>query len=85
MCMLSRFSCVQFFETLWTVARQVPLSMRFSRQEHWNGLPFPPPGDLPNPEIEPSSLTSLQWQVGSLPLAAPGKPFNKIKKKKKKN
>ena len=41
--------------TPWTVAHQAPLSMRFSRQEHWSGLPFPPPGDLPNPGIEPSS------------------------------
>ena len=37
----------------WTVAHQAPLSMRFSRQEYWSGLPFPPPGDLPNPEIKP--------------------------------
>ena len=39
--------------TLWIVARQAPLSMEFSRQEYWNGLPFPPPGDLPNPGILP--------------------------------
>ena len=47
-CMLSRFSCVQFFVTLWTVAHQVPLSMGFSRQEYWSGLPCPPPRDLPD-------------------------------------
>ena len=47
---LSCFSCVQLFVTLWTVACQAPLSMGFSRQEHWSGLPFPPPGDLPDPE-----------------------------------
>ena len=41
--------------TLWTVARQAPLSMGFSRQEYWSGLPFPPPGDLPDPGIEPGS------------------------------
>ena len=41
--------------TPWTVARQPPLSMEFSRQEHWSGLPFPPPGGLPNPEIKPGS------------------------------
>ena len=41
--------------SLWTVARQPPLSMGFSRQRHWNGLPFPPPGDLPDSEIEPLS------------------------------
>ena len=41
--------------TLWTVARQAPLSMGFSRQEYWSGLPCPPPGDLPNPGIKPRS------------------------------
>ena len=51
--MLSRFSCVRLFETLWIVAHQAPLSLGFSRQEHWSGLPFPPPGDLPNAGIEP--------------------------------
>ena len=44
--------------TLWTIAHQAPLSMGFSRQEHWSGFPFPSPGDLPNPGIEPTSLTS---------------------------
>ena len=56
---LSRFSHVQLFVALWTVARQAPLSMRFSRQEYWSGLPCPPPGDLPYPGIEPASFTSL--------------------------
>ena len=55
-CMLSHFSCVQVFATLWTVAHQAPPSMGFSRQEYWSGLPFPPPGDLPEPGIEPASL-----------------------------
>ena len=41
--------------TPWTVARQAPLSMGFSRQEHWSGYPFPSPGDLPDPVLEPSS------------------------------
>ena len=50
--------------TPWTVACQAPLSMRFSRQEYWNGLPCPPPGDLPNPGIKPRSPT---LQVDSLP------------------
>ena len=50
-CVLNRFSCVQLFATLWTVACQDPLSMEFSRQEYWNGLPFPPPGDLSDPGI----------------------------------
>ena len=52
-CVLKRFSRVQLFAALWTIACQVPLSMGFSRQEHWSGLPCPPPGDLPDPEIEP--------------------------------
>ena len=52
---LSCSSHIQLFLTLWTVAHQALLSMRFSRQEYWNGLPFPSPGDLPNPEIKPVS------------------------------
>ena len=44
--------------TLWTIAHQAPLSMDFSRQEYWCGLPCPPPGDLPDPGIEPMSLMS---------------------------
>ena len=44
--------------TPWTVACQAPLSLGFSRQEYWSGLPCPPPGDLPNPEIKPSFLMS---------------------------
>ena len=51
-------SCIQLFETLWTVAHQVPLSVEFPRQEYWSGLPFPLPGDLPNPGNEPTSLMS---------------------------
>ena len=51
-------SHVQLFATPWTVARQAPLSMGFSRQEYWSGLPFPPLGDLPNPGIEPASPVS---------------------------
>ena len=49
------FSHVQLFATPWTVAYQAPPSMGFSRQECWSGLPFPSPGDLPTPEIEPTS------------------------------
>ena len=58
MCVLSHFSCVQLFVTPWTVARQAPLSMGFSRQEYWSGLPCPPPGALPDPGIERVSLRS---------------------------
>ena len=60
LCMLSHFSCVQFFAILWSVAHQAPLSMGFSRQEYWNGFPHPPPGDLPDPGVEPVSLTLRQ-------------------------
>ena len=52
------FSRVLLFATLWTIACQVPLSMGFSRQEHWRGLPFPFPGDLPDPGTKPTSLKS---------------------------
>ena len=73
--MLSHFRHVQLFANLWTVAHQAPLSMGFSRQEYWSGLPCPPPGDPPDPGIKPASLTSLALaSVSSLPLAPPGKP-----------
>ena len=55
MCLISHFSHVQLFATLWTVAHWAPLSMGFFRQEYWSGLPCPPPGDLLNPGIEPGS------------------------------
>ena len=74
MYVLSRFSCVRQFVTLWTVAHQAPLSMGFSRQEYWSGLLCPPPGDLPDPGIESTSLmfpalsgrfftTSITWEA----------------------
>ena len=58
--------------TPWTVAHQAPLSMGFSRQEYWSGLPFPPPEDLPDPGIK---LRSSILQADSLPSEPPGKPF----------
>ena len=58
----------------WTAAHQVPLSMGFSRQEYWNGLPFPPLGDLPNPGIKPISPVSPALQADSLPTAPSGNP-----------
>ena len=58
LCVLSRFRHVWFCATPWTVAYQAPLSMEFSRQEYSSGLPRPPPGDLPDPRIEPASLSS---------------------------
>ena len=60
MYMPSLFSCVQLFVTPWTVAQQDPLSLEFSRQEYWRGLPFPSPGDPPYPGINPMSPA---WQV----------------------
>ena len=56
--MQSCFSHVQLFVTPWTIAHKAPLSMGFSRQEYCSGLPFPPPGDLPNPGTGPTSLSS---------------------------
>ena len=56
----------------WTVACQAPLSVEFSRQEYWNGLPFPSLGDLPDPGIEPSSSA---WQADSLPLSHLGSTY----------
>ena len=56
MCILSYFSCIWLFANLWTLACQSPLSTGFSRQECWSGLPFPPPEDLPNPEIKAESF-----------------------------
>ena len=57
----------------WTVARQTPPSMEFSRQEYWSGLPFPSPGDLPDPGIKPRSPA---MQAAALPSEPPGKPFS---------
>ena len=71
--LLSRFSRVKLCVTLWTAAHQAPLSMGFSSQEYWSGLPFPYPRNLPNPGIEPRSLT---LQADSLPSEPPGKPKN---------
>ena len=55
-------------------SRQAPLFMRFSSQAYWSGLPFPPPGDLPNPGMEPTSPVSPALQAYSLPSEPPGKP-----------
>ena len=60
--------------TPWTVAHQAPLSMGFSRQEYWSGLPFPPPGDLPDPGIEPTSSASLALAGGFFTTEPLGKP-----------
>ena len=58
--------------TPWTAARQGPLCMGFSSQEYWNGFPFPPPGDLPNPGMETLSPVALALQADSLPMSHQG-------------
>ena len=63
-------SCVQLFATAWTVAYQASPSMGLSKQEYWTGLPFPSPGGLPNPRIEPGSPA---LQTDALPSEPPGK------------
>ena len=68
-CMLSHFSHVWLFATPWTAARQAPLSMAYSRQEHWSGVPCRPPGGLPNPGITPASSMAPALQADSLPLS----------------
>ena len=73
-CLLSWFSHVWLFSTLWILACQTPLSVGFSRHEYWTGLPCPPPGNLPGPGIKPASLMSPALHVGSLPQALPRKP-----------
>ena len=65
-------SCVRLFVTPWTVAHQAPLSMGFSRQEYWSGLPFPSPGDPPDAEIKPGSPI---LQADALLSEPPGKPM----------
>ena len=60
---------MRLFVTLWTVAHQAPLSMEFSRQVYWNGLPFPTPGDLPDPGIEPGSPALQEDSLSSEPPA----------------
>ena len=74
-CMLSCFSHVQLFPNPWTVAHQAPLSMGFSGQEYWSGLPCSPPGDLPHPGIKPWSSA---LQANSLPYEPPGKPKGRV-------
>ena len=68
---LSHFSCVQLLATPWTVAHQAPLSMGFPRQEYWSGLPFPSPGDLPEPGIKPVSPALTGGFFTTEPLGKP--------------
>ena len=67
-------SHVQLFAIAWIVARQAPLFMEFSRQEYWSKLLFPTPGDLPDSEIEPTSLVSPALAGGFFTTELPGKP-----------
>ena len=71
-CILSHSVVSDSFATPWTVAHQAPLSMGFSKQEDWSGLPFPPPGDLPGPGIEPASLLSPALAGGFFTTVPPG-------------
>ena len=70
------FSCVWLFVTLWSIVHQAHLSMRFSGQEHWSGLPCCPPGDLPGPETKHTSLASPALWADSLPLSHLGSPIS---------
>ena len=72
-------SSVRLFVTPWTIAHQAPPSMEFSRQEYWSGLPFPSPGDLSNPGIEPGSPA---LQADTLPSEPPGFNLRKGREKK---
>ena len=67
-------SCVQLFAAPWTVGHQAPLSMEFSKQEYWSGLPFPSPGDLPDPGIKLVSPVSPALTGGFFTIEPPGKP-----------
>ena len=71
LCVSVRAQLIQLFALPWTVAHQAPLSTGFSRPESWSGLPFPSPGDLPDPEIKPGSPT---LQAKSLLSESLGKP-----------
>ena len=70
MCISVTQSCLTLCDLLDYIAHQAPLSMGFSRKEYWSGFPFPSPGDLPEPQIEPRSIA---LQADSLPTELPGK------------
>ena len=82
---MSYCSHVQLFATLWTVAHQTPLSMGFSREEYWNGLLFPSPGDLPDSGIEPTSLLSPALAGGIFTLEPPRQRHTLQRKKRESN
>ena len=74
---VNRLNHVQLFANLCSVARQAPLSMEFSRQESWSGLPCPPPGDLPDPGIKPKPVQWKCWKYGVL---TPGPPKKSLRR-----
>ena len=78
MCVLNYFSPIWLFAASWTVAHKAPLSMGFSRQEHWSGLPCPSPGDLPNPGLKSVSLTSPTLAGGCFTTSATQKERNSL-------
>ena len=79
-CVFARaLSRIRLFETPWTINRQAPLSMKFSRQEYWSGLPFPPPEDPPDPELELKLPASLALGGGFFSTEPPGKPRTVLK------
>ena len=77
-CVLCVLSLARLFAAPWTVARQAPLSMGFSRQGYWGGLPFPPPGDLPHPGIKSTSLMSPAVAGGFYTTTAKGEPLQVV-------
>ena len=83
-CVCARALSCDSFVAPWTGARQASLSMGFSRQEYWSGLPFPLPGDLPDPGIEPVSLMSPALAGGFFATEPPGKPHGRLGKAKSK-
>ena len=68
-------SCVQLFSTPWTIAREAPLSMGFSRQDSWSGLTFPPPGDFPDPALEPGPPAAIALEGDFITIEPPRKPW----------
>ena len=77
-CVLSRFSHVSLFAILWSIALQAPLFMRFFRQEYWSGLPCPAPGDLSDPETEPTSFAFIALTGGFLTTSTTAKPIKML-------
>ena len=74
LCVLNRWVMSNSFVTPWPVAHQTPLSLGFPKQEYWSRSPFPPPGDLPNPRIQPASLESPALAGRFIPLSHLGSP-----------